>query len=429
VKQVVAIGLSHKTAGVEVRERFALDEAARRKLAVELHALPGVRESVLLSTCNRTEIYLAGGDDDSPALPVDVIRDRLLEIGNGSGARASDFEVRLDEAAVRHAFAVASGLDSMVLGETQILGQVRGAFQESVAAGCVGPTFSRLFPDAFRLAKRAHAETAISQGQASIGSIAVELASKVFDDLERRSVLLLGAGETGETIAVSLHDRKVARLLIAGRGLERSSRLADKVHGVALSQDDALARLDQVDIVLTAASPERGEFVLDASRLEHALDARRGEPLLIIDVGVPRNVAPGSRDLADLFLYDLDDLEAVAEETRRRRAKEAKKVEAMLEAGVAAFSRWARESEHVGPLLRDLHARIEETRRSELERTLAQIPKEHHAAVERMSRSLVDKLLQAPTIELKKSGAELGDKLSFVRRLFGIEKDDPERDR
>lgn len=429
MRQVVAIGLSHKTAGVEIRERFALDQAARRRLAADLHALPGVTESVLLSTCNRTEIYVASGDDDAPALPIDTIRDRLLAMGNGVGARPQDFEVLVDEDAVRHAFAVVAGLDSMVLGETQILGQVRGAFDESVAAGCVGPTFSRLFPDAFKLGKRAHSETAISQGQASIGSIAVELASKVFDDLERRSVLLFGAGEIGETIAVSLHDRKVARLLIAGRSLERSSRLAEKVHGVALDSDAALGRLDQVDIVLTAATPEHGDFVLDVAALERALDARRGEPLLVIDVGVPRNVAPGSRDLSDLFLYDLDDLESVAEETRRKRAKEAKKVESMLDAGVAAFFRWSRESERVGPLLRDLHARIEETRKKELERTLAQIPKEHHAAVERMSKSLVDKLLQAPTIELKKSGPDLEDKLSLVRRLFGIAKDDEERER
>lgn len=428
MKRVVAIGLSHHTARVEVRERFALDSEVRRRLANQLHTFEGVSESVLLSTCNRTEIYVAGGDDVEE-VPIAAIREALLAVGEGSGANATDFAVRVGEDAVRHAFEVAAGLDSMVLGETQILAQVRGAFDEAVAAGCVGATFHRLFPEVFKLAKRAHTETEISQGQASIGSIAVELAAKVFDDLEQRSVLLLGAGDTGETIAVSLHDRKVARLLIAGRGLERSSRLADRVFGVALAQDEALARLADVDIVLTAATPERGEFVLDAERLGKALDSRRGQPLLVIDVGVPRNVAPAVRDLADLFLYDLDDLESVAAETRKRRAKEVKKVQAMLEDGIDAFERWSQEHRHVAPLLRDLHARIEETRRRELERTLAQIPAEHHAAVERLSKSLVDKLLQAPTIELRRSGPELRDKMALVRRLFGIGHDDSERDR
>jgi glutamyl-tRNA reductase len=426
LKSVAAIGLSHKTARVEVRERFALDTAARRALVSRLLAMPGVAESVVLSTCNRTEVYVVGRAGGDESLPVEPIRDALIAIGNGAGARASDFSVLEGEAAVRHAFAVAAGLDSLVLGETQILGQVRGAFQEAVDCGAVGASFQRLFPAVFKAAKRAHTETAISEGQASVGSIAVELAAKVFADLESRTVLLIGAGDSGETIAVSLHERRVGRLLIAGRGVERSSRLAERVSGVALPLDAALGRLADADIVLTAATNSDGDYLLPRASLQRALEARKGAPLLVVDVAVPRNVDPVARDLSDLFLYDLDDLEAVAADTRRRRQKEVRKVESLLEEGVRAFAEWWGVSATIAPLVRELHAQADATRRRELERTLAQLPSEHHAAVERFSRSLTDKLLQGPTIELRRGGTGLRERLDLVRRLFGLGRSDTE---
>ncbi len=417
---VCAVGLSHRTARVEVRERFALDAEARRLVTRRVKEIEGIQEAVVVSTCNRTEVYAAGKPGIDQELPAERIRDLLLESRADSGATAEDFRILHGEEAISHAFLVAAGIDSMVLGETQILGQVRDAFLEAVDGGFVGASFQRLFPAIFKLAKRAHSETKISQGQASVGSIAVELASKVFEDLERRSVLLLGAGDTGETIAVSMHDRKVARLLIAGRGIERSSRLATRVSGVALDIDVALERLAEVDIVLTAASPKGDAFLLDRARLEAAIDQRRGRPLIAIDVGVPRNVDPAARDLDDFFLYDLDDLESVAEETHRRRKNEIKKVEAILASGVRAFVEWWSASAGVAPLVRELHQKAEETRLRELERTLAHLPKEHHAAVERLSKSLVDKLMQAPTIELRRGGDELKAEIGLLRRLFGL---------
>lgn len=420
MKGVCAVGLSHRTARVDVRERFALDPDARMRVARSVRDLEGIAECVVLSTCNRTEIYAAAANGLDRDLPSERIVEILLAEGGNSGAAASDFFELHGEQAVAHALSVATGIDSMVLGETQILGQMKQAFQDAVAAGTVGPAFQKLFALAFRFAKRAHTETAISEGQASVGSIAVELAAKVFADLERRTVLLLGAGDTGETVAVAMAEKKIARMWIAGRGLERSSKLAERTGAVPLPLDQAIDRMSEADIVLTAASPPDGSFLLTKSRLERAAEEKRGEPLLVIDVGVPRNVDPAARDLADLFLYDLDDLESVAEETRRRRKQEVKKVEAILEYGVLQFAEWWTASQGVGPLLRELHANFDATRKRELERTLKQIPSEHHETIDRLTRSLVDKLLQSPTIELRRGGEQLKERMDVIRRLFGL---------
>jgi glutamyl-tRNA reductase len=417
---ISVIGLSHRTARVEVRERFALDAEARAELARQVCAEDGVHEALVLSTCNRTEIYAVGAPGLDVELPNERLRELLLAAGRESGAAPSDFAIRIGADAVTHAFEVAAGLDSMVLGETQILGQVKQAYQEAVDTGHVGPGLRKLFPTAFRLAKRAHTETAISEGAASVGSIAVELAGKVFGDLDRRTVLLLGAGDTGETIALALGERKVARLWIAGRGEERSARLAERCAAQSLPLEVALAGLAEADIVLTAAHTPTRDFLLAHDRLAAAIAARRGGPLLVVDVGVPRNVDPAARDLADLFLYDLDDLESVAEETRRRRRGEVVRAEAILAEGIDAFAAWWRAAAGVAPLLRDLHARLEETRRRELARTLEKIPQEHHAVIERFSRSLLDKLLQAPTIELRRGDDALHKQLDVVRKLFGL---------
>lgn len=421
---LLALGMNHASAPVEVRERFALHPLARGQLLNVLLQGRGVREMAVLSTCNRTEIYL--GSTEGPIEP-DAVLDALFQLRPllPGEDRHALFRVYRGEEVARHALRVAAGLDSLVLGETQILAQMRQAYDESVARGAAGPRLHRLFAAAFKVAKRAHSETEISAGAASVGSIAVELAAKVFDDLERRSVLLLGAGDTGETIARTLCERRVAELTIAGRGGARAADLAERFGARSVPLEQAHALLSRVDIALTAAAPPPGSYALTRSDLERALEGRRKGQLLLIDVGVPRNVEPAARQLSDVFLYDLDDLVAVSEKTRRRREKEAPKVEAFVEQELASFRAWLASAADVGALARELRERFEAIGARELERTLARVPAEHRPAVEAFARSLVDKLVQAPVIRLKQGELKATEPADLVRELFGLAPERP----
>lgn len=422
---VVVVGISHKTASVELRERFALDSAAREQLARAVREALGVDEVLVLSTCNRTEVYAGALPSRERELEGGAIRELLLRLRPETGAdgAAALFELRgLD--AVEHAFEVACGLDSMVLGESQILAQLRQAFDEAAAREAIGPAFQELFSSAFRVAKRAHTETAISHGAASIGSVAVELAAKVFDDLASRTVLLLGAGDTGETIARALAERHVGKLRIAGRTVERSSRLAAQFQAEAMELSAALERFGDADIVLTAAAPPAGQYLLDLARVRRGLAARRGDELLLVDVGVPRNVEPAVKDLPDVFLYDLDDLHAVADATLERRQREAAKVKKFIAAAAEAFAAWWRTDLGMAPFLRLFHGHFERVRRRELERALSRLPAEHRELVERFSRSLVDKLLQAPTIKLRNGLGESAAARDLLRELFDLAREE-----
>ena len=425
---LIVVGISHKTAPVELRERVALDADGREALSRRLVSSADVSEAVVLSTCNRTEVYAAVEEATLDAAAAAIIGQ--LAPRNGSPvALESSFRVLDGASAVRHACEVASGVDSLVLGETQILGQVRGAFDEAVAHGTAGPLLRRMFSATLQVAKRAHTDTAISAGAASIGSIAVELATKIFDDLHRRTALLLGAGETGATIAQALVDRRVGRLLIAGRGEERASALAGRLDGaVAIPLDGALERMGEVDIVLTAAAPADGRYVLSADDLHAANKARQGRDLLCIDVGVPRNVDPAAADVPDLFLYDVDDLEGVAEQTRRRRRGELPRVRALIDRAVDGYLGWLTTTTDVGPLIRALHGRFHEVSRQELDKTLSRLPREHHDAVARFAKSVVDKLLQRPTLRLKERPDDLAELDRTLRRLFDLDRNDDAED-
>ncbi len=416
---IAVAGVTHRTAPVEVRERFALGAEGRSEVARRVLALAPVREAVVLSTCNRTEVFAAAAPGQDEALPGMALIDES-PAGNGADPRGF-FRLLEGHEALAHVLSVSAGLDSMVLGETQILGQVRHAYEEAVAAGQVGPVFRRLFPASFRVAKKAHTLTEISCGAASVGSVAVELAGKVFEDLSRSTVLLLGAGDTAATIAKTLVERRVKRLLISGRGEERARALAERLGGQALPFEDARQSLAEADVILTAAAPLDGRFVLGVDEVQGALPARRVRQLLIIDVGVPRNVDPRVAGLADVFLYDLDDLQSLEEATRRRRQREVPKVERFVAQEIAVFREWWSSARSLGPLLRALHQRFDEILGRELDRTLPRLPEEYRGAVEVFSRSLVDKLLQAPTIRLRQGGERLDEMARLVRELFDLQ--------
>lgn len=414
------IGVSHRTASVEVREQLSLDREGRDAVSGMLRGITGVTETCVLSTCNRTEIYVGLSDPTSPwARSASAwLLDRADRAGTAVDVNVLRTRDGMDVA--RHAFAVAAGLDSLVLGETQILAQLRRAFEEAEQRETVGPLLRRLFPNAFRAAKAAHTETRISAGAASVGSIAVDLAAKVFDDLHRRTALLIGAGETGATIARALHERKIGRLLISGRGHERAAALAAQLDASAVPADELARWFPEVDVLLLAARPIGGEYVIGP---DHPGLQQRGRPLLAVDVGVPRNIDPALADRTNIFLYDLDDLEAVSLETRRRRQAEVPKVERILGRSIAAFEQWWTSHRDVGPLVRALHAQAGEVLKAELDRTLSKLPTEHHAAVIRLGQSLVSKLLQHPTVELRRGAAGFLERAQLIRQLFGLPPD------
>ncbi|HVM16740.1 MAG TPA: glutamyl-tRNA reductase [Gaiellaceae bacterium] len=406
--RLVLVGLSHRRAPVELRERVALarDEAAR--LSAEL-ARDGA-EAVCLSTCNRTEVYLAHADADR----AEELASRPFADPDVAGAL-----YRLhDEAAALHLFRVAAGLDSMVPGEGEILGQVRAAYE----AGAPGPVLDRLFRQALYAGRKARAETAIAESPTSVSAAAAALAGQVFGDLAGRRILLVGAGKVSELAARNLLSRGAEIAFVANRTLDRAAELASAFGASALPLDRVAAELETADVVV--ASTSAPGFVVRREDVEQALAGRRGRPLLLIDLAVPRDLDPAIHELDDCFLYDIDDLEAVVAESLEGRRREAERAEAIVAAEAERFREWQASLEVV-PAIASLHARAEQIRRDELaklEGRLGNLSEAERRAVESVTAQIVGKLLHLPTVRMKEA-AVTADGVVYaeaVRHLFGL---------
>jgi len=302
-----------------------LTAAQSAGLSAALRAVPGIGECVILPTCNRIEIYTVTETSVAPGHAA-----AQLAAAHGVDesfvlAHASEFE---GLAAVEHLFEVAAGLDSQMVGEAEILGQVKDAYADALAAGATGPALNRVFQKGFQAAAWARTHTAIGRGEVSIGNVAVELARRIFGDLADSRVLVLGTGEVGEKTAKSFVSRGATDITVAGRTFDNAHRLAASFGGAAIGLGDALARSGHYDIVIGAASVT--EPLLDKARMKAAAEARRGDPIFLIDLGLPRNVAPDTRDIDGVFLYNLDDLSAIANENLRARMAEVEKARAGL---------------------------------------------------------------------------------------------------
>ena len=421
---IVLIGTSHRHAPVELRERMGFDSALGREVVRLLAGPDG--EAVALSTCNRVCLYLA---DPKPA----AARVRALaELGRASGLSQDELEpalyTKLDEAAASHLFRVAAGLDSMVTGEAQILGQVRAAYEAASDAGVAGPVLHRLFHQALHVGKRVRSETAIGENPASVSSAAAELAARVFDDLAKRRVLLIGAGKMGAHCAANLMSRGAGSLVVANRSPERGAALAGRFGGRAVGLDQLGDELVAADVVI-AATGARG-LVLTAPQVERTLRARRGRPVFFIDIAVPRDLDPRINDLAGCYLYDIDDLERVVEESLTVRRGEAARAETIVLEEAEVFRAWQR-SLDVVPAIASLRRRAEEIRTTELERVRPRLeglsPRERRA-VESLTAQIVNKLLHLPTVRLKEAAAaaDSAPYADTVRHLFDLA--DDERD-
>jgi glutamyl-tRNA reductase len=416
---IAALGMSHRSAPVEVRERVAFPPCAGRTFLRRLGEEGAVEEAVLLSTCNRTELYAVVEDEDA--------RDRILDLlaedrGVQRGSLDRDTYWLTEAEAVRHLYRVASSLDSMVVGEAEILGQVREAYRAATEEQRTGPMLNRLFHTSLRVGKKVRSETGIGDSSLSVPHVAVKLAEDVFGTLDGRRALVLGAGEMSELVIKHLKARGVTELRIANRTPERARLLAGRVGGRAVPFDALVDELSEADVVVSSTGA--GEWVVRSETVAAALTAGREEPLFFVDIAVPRDVDPVVQTLGRVFVYDIDDLQAVVERNADDRGEAAQKGEAMISPAVVEFMSWL-SSLHVVPLIQELRDGAERIRRHELARALQRmdLSPEEAGAVERMSRSLVNKLLHGPISELK-ALAEAGHPLESAevrRRLLALE--------
>jgi glutamyl-tRNA reductase len=415
---IAVAGMNHRSAPVEVRERVAFPPCAGRAFLRRLGDEGGIAEAVLLSTCNRTEVYAAVEDEDARSLILDLLAE---DRGVDRGSLDRDTYWLTDAEAVRHLYRVTSSLDSMVVGEAQILGQVREAYRAATEEQLTGPVLNRLFHTSLRVGKKVRSETGIGDSPLSVPYVAVKLAEEVFGTLRGRRALVLGAGEMSELVIKHLKGRGVADVRIANRTPGRARLLAERIGGRALPFDALLEELPEVDVVVSSTGA--GEWVIESETVAAAL-ASRDEPLFFIDIAVPRDVDPVVQRLERAFVYDIDDLQAVVERNADGRGEAAEQGEAMISPSVAEFMSWL-SSLHVIPFIQELKHGAEQVRRHELSRVLKNmdLSPEEEAAIERMSHSLVNKLLHGPISELKQL-AEAGHPLEsdeVLRRLHALE--------
>ncbi len=424
-REILIVGLSHHTAPVEVREQFAvsdgeLDDAYRRLLS-----LPAVEEGVLLSTCNRVEVVSIASDADSA---VAQIRAFLCESPSGEVTKLEGdhlYEHRGREA-VRHVFRVAASLDSMVVGEPQILGQIKDSYTRASTVGATGTILHRCFHKAFSVAKRVRAETTIASRAVSVSSAAVDLARKIFDRLEDKAAMLIGAGRMSELAARHLLGHGVGEMIVTNRTFDRAVELAREFGGTPVPFEHFSKHLILSDIVIgSTASPE---YVVTRAMVAEVLRERNQRPMFFIDLSVPRNFDPQLNEMDNVYLYDVDDLEGVIEGNLGERAREAEKAEAMVAEEVESFVDWLGALDVV-PTIVALREKIESIRRGELEKTLSSLRnlgEKERQALDAMTAAIVKKILHTPIAKLKQRGHSRAETyyVDAARRLFDL--GDPE---
>ena len=418
---VVVVGLNHRTVPLEVLERMTVSDARLPKALHDLTTREHLTEALVLSTCMRTEIYAVAARFHGAILD---LRTFLAEWSDTSPDEFADHLYSYyEDSAVAHLFKVASGLDSAVIGEGEILGQVKDAWEMARTEGAAGPMLSGLFRHAVEVGKRARSETAISRGTTSVSQAAVAMAAEHLGSLDGRRVLVLGAGEMGEGIAQALAGSVgTGEILVANRSRDRATRLARRIGGEAVDFGAVATTLESVDLLL--ASTGSPSVLIEADDLEVVMEERGGRPLLIADVAVPRDVAPSAASIPGVTLLDMDDLKAFAQAGIEGRRQEIARVETIIGEEVERYLGSATERE-VAPLVADLRTRADEVRLAELERfqaRLAALDPRQREAVEALSRGIVAKLLHEPTIRLKAAaGSQQGERLAeALRALFDL---------
>lgn len=419
------ISLNYKTAAVELREQLARAIEPTPELLEDIRRECEVPEIMLISTCNRIEFYLVdGGGKDAAEKLMKWIKQRP-ELA-GLGADLENSSVTLGRrAALTHLFRVAGSLESMVVGEPQILGQVKEAFQFSVSHGFHGQELAGLMPRVFRAAKRVRTETKIARFPVSVSFAAVQLASKIFESLADKSVMVVGAGDMAELTIEHLLKAGISRLFITNRTYASAVTLAERFQGIAVRFEEMEGHLAEADIVITSTGAR--EFVITPEMVKNAARQRRGEPIFFIDIAVPRDVDPAVNDIADMYCYDIDDLQAVTDANRAEREKEALAAQQIVEEEVDRYEQWRDSLAHV-PTIHALRRQFEEVGEAELAKILKKSPHlsdEDGQELRRLTRNLINKLLHTPSTRLKQTGDGLGGMLygDALRDLFDLQPD------
>ncbi len=419
---IIVVGLSHKTAPVELRERVAFAPTAMERPLRSLMGLPDIVEALIVSTCNRVELYATTRDVEAGIVQ---LRHFLAQFHALSPA---DLDPHLydfhGEEAIRHVFRVASSLDSMVVGEPQILGQIKTAYGYATEFKTAGLILNRFLHKAFSVAKRVRTETDIASNAVSVSFAAVELARKIFGDLSDKAVLLIGAGEMCELAARHFLNNGVASVMVTNRTFERAQKLAQDFGGRAIPFDDFADHLHQVDIVLTSTGAPT--FILGHKQVEEVIRQRRNKPMFFIDIAVPRDIDPRVNNVSNVYLYDVDDLQGVVQANLKERQKEAKKAEAIIDQEIVQFHRWL-DGLEVVPTIVSLRNKLEAVRQAELEKTfssLKHLGDRERKSIEALTAAIINKVLHQPITILKQAQNNSAGNhyIDALRVLFDLEK-------
>lgn len=416
--KVLVIGVNHKTATVEIREKLAFNGPKLEEGVFGLRKVPEVKEAAVLSTCNRVELYTCASKGGSAA---DHIKDFLSAF---HGLPRQDFEKSLyvhdGENAIRHIFRVSSSLDSMVVGEPQILGQIKDAFDFALNKKTTGVLLNKLMKKAISTAKRVRTETKIAENAVSISFAAVELAKKIFTNLAGKSFMLLGAGEMAELAARHLMNNGVQDVMVVNRTYERGCELAREFNGKPVKFEDFLRELVHADIIICSTGAP--SYVLLKEQMHKVMKERKNRPVFIIDISVPRNIDPEINKLDNVYLYSVDDLQEVVDTNIHGRRIEAEKAEKIIEEEVEKFVKWMSSLDSV-PTIVALRQKADEIKLEELEKLRGRLPsleEEKMKAVEYMAAAIINKLIHPPTVALKEDTEDREELIAMIKKLYGI---------
>ncbi len=423
--EIICLGLNHETAPLSIREKLALPKDSVPEALQWLKNQPGVQEALIISTCNRVELYLVCETRGVQA--TDIIRGLFVGLSGMEQEAWQDclYQYSLHNA-VTHLFNVTSGMDSMVIGEPQITGQVKDAYRQAVRCDSIGTILNRLLHKSFSVSKRVRTETELAARAVSVSYVAVELAKKIFGDLHDRRAMLAGAGEMAELAARHLINHGISEIVVASRTMESANRLAQTFQGKAIPLDSLTTHLPLIDIMIcSTAAPD---YILRAGQIREALRARKHSPVFIIDIAVPRNIDPKVDELENVYLYDMDDLQKVLRTNMEERKKELKKAEAIVQEEVHGFLYWMGTLDLV-PTIVSLRERAEEIRQGEMKKALSllnALPDDKQTKIiDSMTQAIVNKILHAPISELKQAEKEgnASRLVEAVQSLFSLRRE------
>ncbi|OHE56885.1 MAG: glutamyl-tRNA reductase [Thermodesulfovibrio sp. RBG_19FT_COMBO_42_12] len=424
--KVFVVGLNHKTADIDVREKLAFNGSKLEDGLIRFKELPEVQEAIILSTCNRVELYANVSDTIKAYESIKTFLSEFHSINKGSLDNALYIYDNVN--AVRHLFRVASSLDSMVIGEPQILGQLKDAFEFALEKKTTGILLNKLMKKAISVAKKVRTETRIAENAVSISFAAVELARKIFTDLSKRVCMLLGAGEMAELAARHLLNNGVKEVMVSNRTYERACELAKEFRGKPIKFDEFIDEMVHTDIVICSTGAPK--YILMKSQMQKVMKERKQRQVFIIDISVPRNIDPEINDLDNVYLYNIDDLQSVVDANMFERQKEAEKAEKIIEEEIETFLKWQSSLDSV-PTIIALRDKAEEIKKEELDKLLNKISgigEKDKEAIEYMATAIINKIIHPPTMALKEDTEDKDIMIAVIKKLYGINGEDAEKE-